>query len=132
MFAGMLRPGEHRNTPCPREPLLEQFNALAHELYGQIAHPGEIATRPGPALHKIDIEGITTEAEHHWCCGLHRPEREDCELLRYYHLRIGCEEFARNSFHVVQSRCPEQVDRQIAAFSPTQFAQTRTQGIQIG
>src|SRR5258707_227287 len=131
-LTGMLRPGEHRNPPRLRQPLLEELDAFAHELDGEVAHAGEIAAGPGPALHELDVERIAAEAEHDGLRRLERPQPQDRELLRHDHLGIGCEEFAPHSFHIVQSRRPEAANRQIAAFAPTQLAQARAQRLQIG
>ena len=127
----MLRPREDCNPPRLRQPLLEQLDAFAHELDGEIAHAGEIAAGSGPALHQLDIERIAAEAEHDGLCYFQRPQAQHRELLRHDHLGIGCEELAPHSFHIVQSARPEAANRQIAAFAPAQLAQARAQRLEI-
>src|SRR5437764_3863778 len=123
---------EHRNSPRLRQPLLDELDAFADKLDGEIAHAGEIAAGPGPALHELDVERIAAEAEHDGLCDLERAQAQDRELLRHDHFGIGCEELAPHSFHIVQSRRPEAANGQIAAFAPTQLAQARAQRLQIG
>ena len=128
----MLRPGEDRNAPGLRQPFLEQLDAFADELDVQIAHAGKIAGRLGPALREVSVDRIAAEAEDHGRCGLQRSHGDSHELLRDDDLGIGCEDLAPRGFHVFPSGCPEDADRQIAAFDPAQLAQARAQGIQVG
>src|SRR5205807_1556057 len=106
---------------------LEEFNTLAHKLKGQIAHSGKITAGVGPASHEFAVDGIAAEAEHHGFGSLQRLHGEDHKLLRHDDVGIGREEFARCSFHVFPVCRPEETDRQIAAFDPTQLAQSYAQ-----
>src|SRR5690242_17441427 len=107
MLTGVLRAGKHGNSLRLREPLLEQFDALADEFYGEVGHAGKITPRPCPTLYKVCVERIAAEAEHDRLFGLHRPESQDRELLRHDDFGIGCEKLARHRIDIVQSRCPE-------------------------
>src|SRR5438270_12752915 len=53
VIARMLRPRKNGNAPGLREPFLQQLNTFAHQLEGEIAHPGEIAPRPRTTLHEL-------------------------------------------------------------------------------
>src|SRR5437763_12622683 len=97
----MLRPREDRNPPRLRQPLLDELDAFAHELDGQVAHAGEIAAGPGPALYELNVERIAAEAEDDGLCGLERLHGEHCELLGHDDFGIGPEELAARCFHVL-------------------------------
>jgi hypothetical protein len=68
MRPGVLRPSENRNASDLRQPFLEQLNAFAHKLNGQIAHAGKIAGWSRPTLDEFTIDRITAEAEDHRLC----------------------------------------------------------------
>jgi hypothetical protein len=123
VLARVLRPRKYRNAPCSRHPLRDEADAFAHKLDGEVTHTRKIAAGPCPALHKLHIERIAAEPEHHRLCGLERAECQDRELLRDDDLGIRCEKFARRGFHVVQPGGPEAANCQIAALNPTQLAQ---------
>ena len=95
----MLWAREHCNPLRLGEPLFEQLDALAHELYGQVAHAGKITAGSCPALHKLDVERIPAEAEHYGFLGL--AEGQHREFLCDDDLGIGCQEIERRRIHIV-------------------------------
>src|SRR5262249_12611318 len=105
-----------------RHPLLDEPDAFADKLDGEVAHAGKIAAGPCPALHKFHIERIAAEAKDYWLFGLDGAERQDRELLRDADLGIRCEQLARRSLHVVQSGGPEAANCKIPALNPAQLA----------
>jgi hypothetical protein len=128
MRPGVLRPSENRNASDLRQPFLEQLNAFAHKLNGQIAHAGKIAGWSRPTLDEFTIDRITAEAEDHRLCRLQIPHRNCHKFLRDYDVRIGGKDLACHTLHVFPPRCPERDNFQIAPFDPSQLAQACSQG----
>jgi hypothetical protein len=113
------------------QPFLQQLDALADQLDGEIAHAGEIAARPRPALRKLSGDRIAAEAEHHRLRRLRLKHRERHEFLRDDHFGISRERRARHRTHIVESARPEDAQLEVAAFNPAELAQANAQRFKI-